>query len=388
MTVRRWRIGLGIGVLAASIPTVSQADFPLLGRKKDKDANVVQAGGTTSSAADTYWEKAAAKVNGEVISYDQLARELIETHGRDQIQLMINRKLVEQACKENKIEVTGELIDAEVNKTLKNLNLNRKEFSDRVLASRGITYPQYIRDTVWPAIALKELVKDKVEVTDDDLKKSYEANYGERVDVRMLVVREVKRAQDLWEAIEHPDPENPEKKLSEKEKLDRFEEFCKTYSVDQATRPYGGKTQPICRHSAYPEIEDLAFGLKEGELSKIIQVPEGNLMLFCVKRIAARDQVKMDTVVNETTGESVQDILKKDLYEKKLRYEVSEYFKGVRQTAQIDDFTSPNFDVDSLKETIQERTVSHTEPAGSRPKSGGTAPVKSMPNLRTPPSGK
>jgi hypothetical protein len=64
-----------------------------------------------------------------------------------------------------------------------------------------MTLSQYLRDQVWPRLALVRLVKDRVKVTDEDLDKAFEANFGEKVDVRMLTVVERRKAEEIWKQV-------------------------------------------------------------------------------------------------------------------------------------------------------------------------------------------
>ena len=54
-----------------------------------------------------------------------------------------------------------------------------------VTKQQGVSVEVYRRDSVWPALALKKLVGDKVQISKEDLRKGYEANYGPRVRCRV-----------------------------------------------------------------------------------------------------------------------------------------------------------------------------------------------------------
>lgn len=304
------------------------------------DPKVKPASATTAATLDR-WSTVVATVNNEEITREQLAEELIQTYGRKQLDLIINRKVIEQSCKQAKIDVNRAEIEQDLQDNLRRFNIKRNEFIERVLGSREMTYAQYVRDTVWPALALKKLVQGRVTVTDDDLRKSFEANYGPKVDVRMIVVLELRKCQELWEQV------NGEK--DPKKRLAIFEDLAKTHSIDQATRAFGGKTQPINKHTGYPEIENVAFALRPGDLSKIIQTPEGNVILLCVQQLPARTDVTLETTVNPQTKETIRDVLLRDLKEKKTRIEVANFFKDTRDKAVVKDFMSGDFDAQDLK---------------------------------------
>ena len=68
-----------------------------------------------------------------------------------------------------------------------------------VTAQQRITLDLYYRDAVWPSVALKKLVGEKVEVTREDLQWGYEANYGPRVRCMAILLDNLHRAQTVWE---------------------------------------------------------------------------------------------------------------------------------------------------------------------------------------------
>lgn len=332
------RVTLAAWVLTTiSFMPVRQADGQ--SKTENSDQPVVISDPQTVAA---HWQSIVAEVNGEAITREQLANELIEVYGEDLLDTIINRKMIEQACKAKKINVDRVDVENELQAKLKTLNLSRKEFVERVLKPQQVGFTQYLRDTIWPAVALKKLVGDHVKVTDDDLNKAFEANFGEKVDCRMLVVLEFKKAQEKWEEV------NAIEGLEER--VAAFERICKEFSIDQATRSLGGKTQPIHRHTATPHIEKVAFDLKPGELSKIMQVPtgdpqapSGNLILLCVQKMPANTEIKMDTVYNPQTNETVRDVLSKDITEKKIRQEVTNLYLALRKEAKIDNFLTAEF---------------------------------------------
>src|SRR4029079_8997144 len=82
-------------------------------------------------------------------------------------------------------------IDAEVNRAADAYGFVTKEgkpdterWLKSVTATPGATVDLYVRDAVWPSVALKKLVGTKVDVTDEDLRKGFESNYGERVEAQ------------------------------------------------------------------------------------------------------------------------------------------------------------------------------------------------------------
>jgi parvulin-like peptidyl-prolyl isomerase len=285
-----------------------------------------------------------ATVNGEPISRDRLADELIEDGGPQQLELMINRKIVEQACREAKIEVTDKEVDKDIEHTLTKTRVKRSEFVE-LLAKQGITFSQYRRDRVWPKLAMVKLVKDRVKVTEEDLQKGFEATYGEKVETRMLVVQEMNRAQDLWEKLM--------KAEKGEHRLKMFEDMCKEYSIDTASRPYGGKVAPINKHSSNLELEKAIFGLKDGELSSIMQIANGNVIFLCVQHLPPAQGVTLDSKPTPDAKQTIRQMMYEGIFTKKLQYEADQVFAEARKKARIENFLTGEFAAESAKIATQ-----------------------------------
>ena len=70
---------------------------------------------------------------------------------------------------------------------------------------RGISPIQYARDIIYPALALRKLAAPRVQVTDKDMKDSFEAQYGDKLRCRIIMVDKLHdRPGDLGGAAEEP----------------------------------------------------------------------------------------------------------------------------------------------------------------------------------------
>jgi parvulin-like peptidyl-prolyl isomerase len=219
------------------------------------------------------------------------------------------------------------------------MKFSRKEFVEVVLSKQGMTFAQYRRDRVWPKLAMVKLVKDKVKVTDEDLKKAFEANYGEKVECRMLAVKEMKKAQDLWERL------MKEEKGEKRIKL--FEDMCKEYSIDSATRSLGGKIAPINVHSSNPELERAIFGLKEGELSSIMHIAEANMIFLCVAHIPPVKGVTIDSKPYPEAKQTIKQMLYEGIYTKMLQYEADQVFAEAKKKTRVENFMTGEFSAEN-----------------------------------------
>ena len=175
----------------------------------------------------------------------------------------------------------------------------------------------YIRDAVWPTVALKKITGD-VTVSDEDLQKGFEANYGKRVRCRAIVLTSQRKAQEVWQLARREfDKPNPNPAF--------FGQLAEQYSVDPS-KTLQGRVPPIQRYGGTPMLEREAFSLKAGDLSSIIQIGEEYVILYC-EGYTDPQKVQMS---------EVHEMLVDDIHEKKMRLAMAAEFNRMKDGAQID----------------------------------------------------
>ncbi|MGD0901116.1 MAG: peptidylprolyl isomerase, partial [Thermoguttaceae bacterium] len=266
----------------------------------------------------------AALINGQPVMLVQLSDECAARHGQEVLEGLINRKLIEMACKRNHVEVAPQEIDAEVAraarmmvKPLPDGSPDVKTWLAMVAKREGVSAEIYCRDAVWPSVALRKLAAAKIEVTEEDLKRGFEANYGPRVRCRAIVLGNLRRAEEVW------------KMAREKPTLENFSQLASKYSIESTSRALGGEVPPIRRYGGQPLLEQEAFSLKAGELSGVIQVEdERYVILFCEGYTSPVAAAMTD----------VRDEIREDVCEKKERLAMAEYFEQLKESASLDNF--------------------------------------------------
>ena len=284
----------------------------------------------------------AAIVNGKQISLTQLAEECTIRHGEEVIDGEINRRILTQELAKKKLVIDKGDIDAEVARAASAYGFEDRDgksgverWLENITAEQGATVDLYVRDAVWPSVALKKLVGGKVSITEEDLKKGYEANYGERVEVLAIVLSDQRQALRVWENAKN----NPTDAF--------FAELATQYSIEPASRSNGGKVPPIRRHGGSPVIEEAAFKLKPGELSGVVAIDKQFIIMRCLGR----------TKPEQIAYEDVKELLVRDIQEKKLRVLMTNEFDRLRATAQVDNF------------------LAGTTQSGKLPRAGALTPV-------------
>lgn len=265
----------------------------------------------------------AATVNGTQITKRYLAEECIEQFGLVVLSLEINRAILMQALEAEGKQVTQEDIEAEIVNAATLFGHRKPDGTiDRnawlEFATRGdlSKVDFYLEDAVWPSVALKNLIRDSVQVTEEDMQKGFEANFGPRVEALAIVFNDQRQASRVWGmAMANPTAEY-------------FGKLANQYSVEPASKENFGEVPPIQRHGGRPELETEAFKLKVGEISKVVHVGEHFIVLMCQGRTTPRI----------TEIDAVKDQLYRDIYEKKINLAMADRMELLMTSAQIDNF--------------------------------------------------
>jgi parvulin-like peptidyl-prolyl isomerase len=266
----------------------------------------------------------AARINGNTVTLRELADQCIERHGEEVLEGTINRRLIEQAVKKNNITITEEDLDREIARAAAAMlrpkpdgSPDVEQWIKMVTEQQGISVEVYRRDSVWPSVALRKLVAGQVQVTEEDLQKGYEANYGPRVRCRAILMDNLRRAQQVWEMAKR------------RPTAEYFGELAAQYSIEATSRALKGEVPPIQKNSGQPLLEKEAFALKKGEISGIVQLEADKfVILYC----------EGHTVPAKVEFATVRDMLYQDILEKKTRLAMAEYFESLQENATIDNF--------------------------------------------------
>lgn len=258
-----------------------------------------------------------AYVNNQPITRRELGEELIARRGKEHLKLLINRKIIEQACRQEGITVT----DQEVNDDLLEMARGFKchtlaEFERSILRQRQLTLWEYKEDVTRPALMFRKLAGKRCEPTAEELQKAYEANYGTKVQCRMILEKDRHKANTMWRKV-----------FGKTEK--EFMEVAMTQTTAPDLASVAGLVAPINRYSALGEVEKAAFSLKDGDVSHLIETPQGWVILYRIKEVPPQKHVKF---------EDVRDILFKDILDKKVAIEAPKIFKDLEAKAQVRDY--------------------------------------------------
>ena len=256
--------------------------------------------------------KPMALVNGAEITAEELATECLARHGQSVLETLVNRRIIEQACRGKGITITHQDVDAEIDSLAKRFSVPREQWLELIQKERGIAPAQYAADIVWPMLSLRALALGAGEPTEAEIQEAYENRFGPAVKARILVSRTRGEAESLREkALAAPDD---------------FGGLARQHSVDVGSASANGWVQPIRLHSGDPAFDRAAFALEPGELSPVVQVADQFIVIKCEGRLPAAD-VKPEDVRPHLAGE---------IRERKSRQASNDVFRGLEEASRIE----------------------------------------------------
>ncbi len=261
-----------------------------------------------------YGNRVVAYINGNMpITREDLGEFLIQRFGAERIEILVNRRIVDLACQARGVTITDVEVQAQLSNDLKSIGptVTEKDFEQQILKRFNKTLFEWKEDVVRPKLALAKICRKQIVVTEEDIRKGFEARYGDKVGCRMIVLEKGdKHKYQVWE------------KVSENE--EQFSEHARKQFIP-ALAAKGGEVPPIHKHFGDPNVEREAFSLKVGQVSRLLEMPDGtSVILKCDKLIPA------DTL-RKLSEERLA--LHKEITEFKLNQEIPRMFKQLRDEA-------------------------------------------------------
>ncbi len=153
-----------------------------------KPAAVAPPASPTAPPAD-YCQRPVAFLHGnETITREQLGEYLIARYGADKLPLLVNKLIIEEACRTKGIDVTPAEVEASFAQDIASMGggVTEKIFVDNILKQYKKTLFEWKEDVVRPKLLMTKLVRDRVKVTEEEIQAGYEAYYGEKIDCKFI----------------------------------------------------------------------------------------------------------------------------------------------------------------------------------------------------------
>jgi hypothetical protein len=299
-------------------------------------------------ASSDYSHRVVAYIYDTIpITREELGEYLIARMGKDRLGTLVNKRIIDHVCQQKGIEVTPAEVEADLAETLKGFNVNRSEFVSKILKPYKTTLYEWKEDVIKPRLLLTKLCRDRVQVTDEDVRNAYEAYHGEKLECRMI----------LWprEEKSHVFMLYPKIRDSEEE-FDR----ASRQQADPKLAATAGKIAAFGRHTTgNEEMEKAAFGLKPGEISQVIETPQGLVVIKCLQHVPP-DGKKLE----EVRAELVKDIINRKISQQEIPKLFNELRTAAHPTIFLKEGTTEEELMREVRQELQDETPKITPVAG------------------------
>ena len=243
---------------------------------------------------------------------------------------MIIEELIVQAAEEAKIEIEGAEVQAAMEEIKKQNDLDDAGLA-KALAEQGYTlttYKQDLRRQLLRLRAVNQLVRPRVQITDEDVRARYdqmtrrsEAVSAVRLSHILIKVPEKPTEQQLAQA-----KEKAAKAIGQVKGGAEFAKVAAAMSEDAATAPNGGELGWFERGSLTAEWEPIVFAMEKGDVRGPISGPQG-LHVFYVSEIKRTDIRPFD---------ELKEQIKNELSRREMEKQTQQWLEELRKKAYID----------------------------------------------------
>lgn len=292
-------------------------------------------------------DRIAAIVNDEIITIYDIAQNYFEVTGKrlshsllnedigrneleNLLEPVIEQTLLKQEVKRKNIRVTEKEIEAQIEQIKRVNNLGQGQLED-LLKGQGISYEEYknqIREEYAIAKLVEIEVRSGIDVSDDMIRSYYHRNR------KKYAKKESVRLRHIFFASPTEEDETKKGRVREKafdvyHKLKGGEDFIRCanrYSDDKLTAADGGDLGFISKGDFIPEIENIIFNMKEGEISEPIRSARGFHIIKLEQKIPA-DVKPLDDVKEE---------IRQRVYENQYKKRLKRWVKDLKERANIE----------------------------------------------------
>jgi len=270
-------------------------------------------------------KRVVAYVYGTVpVTREELGEFLIARGGYEKLDLLVNKKIIEVEATRRNVTVTEVEVRAGLEEDLRGLGVDLKDFTQKILPRYGKNLFEWTEDVIKPRLLLTKMCRDRVKVSDDDLRRAFENKYGEKRQAKLICwnKEDMRAAEKQWDDARKGDTQ-AERDLN-------FDRIART-QADRSLAAACGQVAPIGRYSfagsegGDETVEKVLFSLNEGEMSQLFQVSAGVMCVKCVKIIEPDKAASFD---------KVRMTLEKEMFDKKIQAEIPKFFTELKKLAQ------------------------------------------------------
>jgi parvulin-like peptidyl-prolyl isomerase len=297
--------------------------------------------GLAEAAEPRVVERIVAVVNDDVILQSEVEDRLrllaAESQALDAGKLrqqaidhMVDERLIAQEAVTLRIEVDRMEVDRTVDEIKRQNKITHAELEE-ALRAQGMTLASYREDLKKQLLRIKVIqlqVRSRVSVSDEDVRKAYEKNlHTTGTDVKV-------RLRQVLIAIPPDSPRsvrNTRRALAVQvgERVRAGEEvaaLATELSDDAATRADGGDLGYVARSALPPEVSDVVFAMRPGEIRGPIYSDLGAHIVQVIDRKASEAR----------PFEEVKEELRRQIYQEEVEKQTRLWLVDVRRRAHVD----------------------------------------------------
>ncbi|MGD6958305.1 peptidylprolyl isomerase [Rossellomorea aquimaris] len=258
-------------------------------------------------------DEVVAKVGDKSISKEDLYTTLVDQYGDAALDTLIAEKIVELESDKKNLTVK----DSEIEEELESLkeSYGGEEAFNEALASSGASLDS-VKKNVQSFLLTEKLLKDRVSISDDQIKEYFEANkesfaQQEQVEASHILVEDEETAKEVKNNLDDGGD---------------FAELAKEYSTDTSNAELGGELGYFAKGEMVTEFDDEAFAMKKGEISEPVKTEFGYHIIKVTDKKDAKEAVLDDH------KEEIKDIL----FDQALQTEYGTWLEEQKEEYQIE----------------------------------------------------
>ena len=228
-----------------------------------------------------------AIVNGQKIPRQELYNLLFDAYGEEALEILIRRTIIYQTAQKEGISVINSeieqklktLVNNEIDASMQAYRIKDRADFEKELAKNGINLAHVeekiskkMRKQAELEVLTEKIIAKTITITEEELQKTYDEVYGEKIDASQIVFKTRREAEDALKKLQSGAD---------------FATLAKNESIDRASAVRGGKMQPF---SPKDSMGIQVAHLKVGELSDIIKMDYGYHIIKIANKKAASNK--------------------------------------------------------------------------------------------------